>query len=97
MSKETFTITLKEQCADAPSKNVEVTLLSEGGQLWVQPDGYGDKGSAEGHGYPVGMEVWEGRLRLIVYDNINVEDPQIIDLENARETRNQVNSEGVKS
>ncbi len=86
MTKKTFTITLKEQCADAPPKSIEVKLLSEGGKLWIRPEGYGDKDSLDGHGYPVGLEIWEGRLRLIVFDNINVEDPQIIDLENTKET-----------
>ena len=86
MLKKTFTITLKEQCADIPPKKIKVKLLSEGGQLWIQPDGYGDKCSAEGHGCPVGLEIWQGRLRLILYDDINVEDPRIVDLENARET-----------
>ena len=52
----------------------------------MQPEGYGDKYSAEGHGCPVGLEIWQGRLRLIVFDDINEEDPQIFDLENARET-----------
>ena len=86
MSKNTFTMTLKEQCADSPEKKIKVKLLTEGGQLWIQADGYGDKCSAEGYGTPVGLEIWQGRLRLIVFDDINEEDPQIIDLENARET-----------
>ena len=84
--KETFTITLKEQCVDAQPDDIKVKLLSEGGQLWIQPDGYGEKCTADGYGCPVGMEIWQGRIRLIVFDNINSEDPLIIDLENARET-----------
>jgi len=86
MFKKTFTITLKEQCADIPEKQIKVKLHSEGGQLWIQPDGYGDKCSAEGHGCPVGLEIWQSRLCLILFDDINEEEPRIIDLENARET-----------
>ena len=85
MSKKTFTITLKEQCADVPSKTIKVKLLFEGGKLWIQPKGYSDKCSADGCGYPIGLEIWQGRLRLVVFDNINVEEPKIIDLEDARE------------
>ena len=84
--KETFTITLKEQCADAQPNDTKVKLISEGGQLWIQPDGYGEKCTADGYGCPVGLDIWENRLRLIVFDDINREDPRIIDLENARET-----------
>lgn len=86
MSKKSLTIILEEQCADVPSKTIRVKLLSEGGKLWIRPKGYSDKCSAKGHGYPVGLEIWQGRLRLIVFDDINVEEPKIIDLENSRES-----------
>ena len=85
MTKETFSVSLKEQCADVPAKTVKVKILSEAGKIWIQPEGYSDKCSVDGHGYPIGLEIWQGRLRLIVFDNINVEEPQIIDLENAGE------------
>jgi hypothetical protein len=92
MSKETFTISIKEQCTDSPAKAVRVNVLSEAGKLWIQPEGYGDKTSADGHGYPVSLEILQGRLRLIVFSDINAEDPQIIDMENAKETaRNRCN------
>ncbi|MBC8470363.1 MAG: hypothetical protein H8D56_12910, partial [Planctomycetes bacterium] len=86
MAKKTLTITLKDQCADVHLKTIKVKLLSEGGKLWIRPKGYSDKCSADGHGYPVGLEIWQGRLRLIVFNDINMEEPQIIDLENARES-----------
>ena len=87
MSKNIYTILLKEQCADTllPSE-IKVKILSEGGQIWIQPDGFGGKCAMDGEGYPIGIEIWQGRLRLIIFDDINSEDPQIIDLENARET-----------
>ena len=34
----------------------------------------------------MGIEIWQGRLRLIVFDDINREDPQIIDLEKSKES-----------
>ncbi|HBG26193.1 MAG: hypothetical protein A2Y10_03990 [Planctomycetes bacterium GWF2_41_51] len=86
MSKDIYTITLKEQCADTllPSA-IKVKILSEGGQIWIQPQGYGENCAMDGEGYPIGVEIWQGKLRLILFDDINSEDPQIIDLENARE------------
>ena len=86
MSKETYTSILKEQCPDVPHVEIKVNILSEGGQIWIQPQGYGEKCSADGEGYPIGIEIWQGRLRLIVFDDINREDPQIIDLEKAKES-----------
>ena len=76
---------VSDQCPDAPGKKLSVNIMAESGKLWIQPVGYSDKTSADGHGWPIGLEIWEGRLRLIVFGNINVEDPQIIDLEKARE------------
>ena len=87
MHTERFAVTLQEQSADAPKLAIKVNLLSEAGKLWIQPVGYGDKTSMEGCGYPIALEIWEGRLRLIVFDDICCEDPQIIDLEKARETQ----------
>ena len=85
MNTESFTVMLQEQSSEEPERTIKVKLLSEAGKLWIRPDGYGDKTSADGCGYPIGLEIWEGRLRLIVFDDINCEDPRIIDLERARE------------
>ena len=86
-SSETKTTeyTIKEQCSDVPPIEIKVNILSEGGQIWIQPQGYGEKCTMDGEGFPIGIEIWQGRLRLIVFDDINREDPQIIDLEKARE------------
>jgi hypothetical protein len=80
------TITIKEQCSDALSIEIKTKVLSEGGQIWIQPQGYGEKCAIDNEGWPIGIEIWQGRLRLIVFDDINREEPQIIDLEKARET-----------
>jgi len=86
MSEETFIVSIREQSADSPARAIKVNVLSEEGKLWIQPEGYGDKTSADGEGFPIGLEIWRGRLRLIVFADISTEDPQIIDLENAKET-----------
>lgn len=85
-SSKSINFVIKEQCSDALPVEIKVKILSEGGQIWVQPQGYGEKCVSDGEGFPIGIEIWQGRLRLIVFDDINSEDPQIIDLENARET-----------
>ena len=86
MTPETSTVTLKEQCADVPPHEIKIRIFSKFGQVWIQPEGYGNKCSVDGHGCPIGLEIWQGRLRLIVFEDINTEEPQIIDLENARES-----------
>ena len=86
MSEKTYTINIKEQCPDATPVEIKVNILSEGGQIWIQPRGYGEKCAVDGQGWPIGIEIWQNRLRLLIFDDINREDPQIIDLEKARET-----------
>ena len=86
MSEKSYTIDIKEQCPDAPLLEIKVNILSEGGQIWIQPQGYGEKCAADGEGFPIGIEIWQNRFRLLVFDDINREDPQIIDLEKAKET-----------
>ena len=77
---------IKEQCPDSAPIEIKVNILSEGGQIWIQPEGFGEKCAMDDEGWPVGIEIWQGRLRLIVFDDINREDPQIIDLEKAKES-----------
>ena len=84
--KTLTTLTIKEQCPESTLTEIKVNILSEGGKIWIQPTGYSEKCSIDGEGYPIGLEIWQGRLRLIIFDDINSEDPQIIDLEKARES-----------
>ena len=52
----------------------------------IKPFGYGDKSHENGHGYPVLIELFEGKLRVIVWDDINEEEPShVIDLARAAE------------
>lgn len=77
---------LKEQSADLPQVTIPIHLVCENGQLWIQPKGYGEKCAENGEGFPIGIEIWQGKLRLIAFDDINSEDPRIINLENAKES-----------
>lgn len=54
--------------------------------LLVEFDGYGEKCAADGHGTPVMIEWHEGVPRVIVWADINKEDPtNIINLQGAQE------------
>ena len=65
---------------------LKIRVTSESGSLIIYPEGYGDCGSADGHGVPVFLELWEGRLRVVVFADINEQDPQVIDMETAKES-----------
>jgi hypothetical protein len=64
---------------------IVVDILVDGGKIYLKPRGYGEHNTETYHGYPIQLDIWEGRLRVIVADDINKEDLMIIDLENARE------------
>jgi hypothetical protein len=77
--------TLRDEHSDR-TVQVEVLLESDGLGLSVCPSGYGCFGCQDGTAGPIYLEVHEGRLRLLIWADINQEDPpHVIDLEKARE------------
>ena len=67
--------------------SLAVRVVANESSISIFPHGYGDFGSAEGSGCPLFLELHQGRLRLVVFADINREDPtHIIDLEGARES-----------
>jgi len=56
------------------------------GHILIRPKGYGEKVSVDGKGSPIMVEYYEGEVRVIVWDDINKEDPKTISMEKARET-----------
>lgn len=57
-------------------------------------EGYGEKCAPEGYGHPIRIERYKGEMRLLVWADINQEDPtHTISLEGAREDKLKV--EGV--
>ena len=69
------------------SGRLPVRIVADDQFISIFPTGYGDCGSVDGYGCPVSIELYEGRLRLIVFEDIHEGDPTIIDLEAAREDR----------
>jgi hypothetical protein len=77
--------TLKDD--DGKEFVVTVNQDSRGSGIEISPAGYGDALSQDGKGTPIYLELWEGKLQLVVWDDINKEDPShIINLEGAKES-----------
>ncbi len=71
-----------------PRPPIRCRLLTLGHDVSICFDGYGDYGSTAGHGCPVMIEHYDGVLRLLVWGDINQQDPtHIIDLEGALEAK----------
>ena len=86
MTEPTHSTVLIDADSDYPTKlPIRITISPNG--VSVYAEGYGDGGSAEGHGTPVFLELYRGELRAIIWANINSEDPTyIIPLNGARES-----------
>ena len=55
--------------------------------IFIRPDGHGDCGTLAGHGWPVVIEYYKGDVRVIVWADINQEDPtHVISLASAKES-----------
>jgi hypothetical protein len=56
---------------------------------WLQifPEGYGEPLAIKGQGSPVLLEVYNGELRVVVFQDILEQEPTILSLEKAREDR----------
>lgn len=81
--------TLRDAHPDHDAK-VRVRLAVSPNGVSLYAEGYGDQTSAEGHGTPVFLELYKGELRLVVWSDINKEDPtHIIPLGGARLKRPQ--------
>lgn len=67
---------------------VKVELRPNG--ISICPKGYGDATSQDGYGSPILIEFWGGELRVVLWSNINEEDPtHTISMERARESNRQ--------
>lgn len=59
-------------------------------------EGYGDYSSENGSGAPVHLELYQGELRLLVWADINAEEPtHIIPLGGAQENHRQPSQEAL--
>src|SRR5258708_7907606 len=83
MSKRRFVV--EDRSATRWRKLPVVVRQLDDGALAIQPKGYGDASSVDGHGCPIVLDFWEGKLRVVVFPSINSAEPSIIALEGAAE------------
>ena len=81
--------------SDDPSYNdrdVKVDLTFARGRLFLRPAGTSDKLSCDGTGWPIMLEYYDGKVQLVVWADINQEDPtHNIDLTGALESHRKIN------
>ena len=70
---------------DCPRMPVSCEIKDINGSLFIYLKGYGEHGTENGYGAPVVIEMAKGRLRALIWTDINKQDPMIVDLEGAAE------------
>lgn len=77
---------LKDASPNA-DKVVKGKIVQTSGGIEIFAEGYGSCNMENGYGAPIFLEIWEGKLRLHVFADINREDStHTIDLEGALES-----------
>jgi hypothetical protein len=69
-----------------PPRAVKVKIKASSQGIYIFPEGYGEAAAVDGEGSPIYIELWNGVLRVLCWDDINSEDPNIIDMEGAKES-----------
>lgn len=71
-------------------RQVPVEVKFKNGALYLRPEGTGDYYSEDKCGFPIMMEYYNGSVRLVIWSDINQQDPtHIIPLEGALESKRQ--------
>ena len=73
---------------DEDDRGTDVNITNGPNGILVAVQGYGDMPSPDGQGQPILIEKYNGELRVVIWSDINQEDPtHIISLEGAREDK----------
>jgi len=75
IEKEMF---LSEQNADEIKTVTNININNVFGQIWIKSKQF--ENLKIDKDWEIGLEVWEGMLRLLIYKDIDVEEPKIINL-----------------
>ena len=63
----------------------ECAIIISNGQISIAVQGYGEMAISEGFGTPIGIEIANEQLRVLAWNDINREEPFVINMEKARE------------
>jgi hypothetical protein len=67
-------------------RTIKVKVEANERGIAIYPQGYGEQSAVKGHGCPILIELADDKLRAILWTDINAADPQIINLEGAKES-----------
>jgi len=73
-------------CDEATGKEYSGKIKASHGSLFISVEGYGEMCSNDGEGSPIAVEVFDGKLRVIAWQDINEEEGTVLDMSKAKES-----------
>lgn len=78
---------LREMVEHPANRKINTVVRFANNQIDFRFDGYGDCGTMPGYGSPLLIEIANDELRVVIFSDINQEDPtHIISMEGAKES-----------
>ena|ERR1035437_9316861 len=71
---------------DNNGKSIPCVIEASNGRIWIAPQGYGEQSAKKGCGFPIGVELYDGKLSVMLWTDLNEGNPLIVDMENAKES-----------
>lgn len=66
-------------------KRLSVRVEVSDGMLMIWPEGHGTCTHIDGEGCPIILTVQDGELKVMLFDDINSEEPKVVDMSGAKE------------
>lgn len=88
MQKATKTMNVRLKDNNGDTHDIRIEAFEH--NIIIIPEGYGEKTAQDGHGSPVMLDCYNGKLEMCLWNDINTEDPIIIDMEGAKENNRKV-------
>lgn len=90
MASKKITVTLMDAYQES-NKEYLVDIVADELGIYIRPHGYSDCGSVDGYGFPIMLEIVDGKPTLVLWRDINKEDPtEHLGFEGAREDAREI-------
>jgi len=84
-----------EDCGDRPGPDIEGRLEFYNHCVDIHLNGYGTNDMADGYGSPIALDYCDGKVQVLVWSDINSQEPDKINMENALETNRETTEDDI--
>jgi hypothetical protein len=84
-----------EDCGQRPGPDIEGRIDFYSHCVDIHLNGYGTSDMADGYGSPLALDYCDGKVQVLVWSDINSQEPDKINLENALETNREPSDDDI--